>query len=79
MQTLTDFRQGDGAPLLIDGVQMNRGASWIDETAHGHDGQARVVVVGPGLKTVKHWLSVHIAEGILVRCSGCMLSWVITP
>jgi hypothetical protein len=75
MQTLTDFEQGDGKLLPLDGPAMRRGASWVDEAAHGHDGQARVTVWGIGLKRAKR----GPVPGFLVRCTGCLLSWVTQP
>lgn len=80
MQTLVDFKQGSGELLPLEGPPMHRGASWIDAAAHGHDGQARVTVLGVGLKRVsRQWSKPSYVPGFLVRCSGCMLSWVTNP
>lgn len=66
---IQDLRKGDGPEVT---PKFNRGDSWRAlDGAHSHC-QGRQSVLGVGLRP-------NGSEGLLLRCAGCMLSYVISP
>ncbi len=76
---INDAKKGDG-PAVTD--RFNRGDSWAALDGPHVDckgGKARQVVQGTGLKRIERPPSqAHLVEGILMRCSGCLGSYVLT-
>lgn len=68
---IKDFVRGEG-PEIVTGYR--RGDSWIQVVGPHIECEDKVHVIGPGLGRNS---SGQIGEGVLVRCGGCLLSWVI--
>lgn len=66
-----DFVRGDG-PEIETGYR--RGDSWVQTVGPHAEHEGKVWVVGPGIGRDQKG---RIGEGVLVRCSGCLFSWVI--
>lgn len=66
-----DFVQGDG-PEIVTGY--HRGDSWVQVVGPHVECDGKIFVVGPGIGRNEQGV---IGEGVLVRCSYCLLSWVI--
>lgn len=71
MKAIDQYVRGDG-PEVETGYR--RGDSWRQVVGKHVDCEQKVVVIGPGLGRDKIG---EMGEGVLVRCFGCMLSWVI--
>lgn len=66
-----DFVKGAG-PEIAGGYR--RGDSWVQTVGPHTDCEGKVSAVGPGYgKDSKG----RPGDGILVRCGGCMTSWVL--
>lgn len=71
---INDAKKGDG-PEVTD--EFARGDSWVSlDGPHMQCKKARQVVQGVGLR-MSHNQN-DCAQGILMRCSGCMGSYVLT-
>lgn len=71
MGTIRDFVRGDG-PEIDTGYR--RGDSWVQTVGpHAHCNK-KIFVAGRGLGADSKG---RIGDGVLVRCGGCLLSWVI--
>lgn len=68
---IKDFVRGTG-PEVDSGYR--RGDSWVQTVGPHTDCEGKVVVLGPGLGPDNKR---RIGEGVLVRCGGCLFSWVI--
>lgn len=68
---IKDFVRGEG-PEIESGYR--RGDSWVQTVGPHVECEKKVVVVGPGLGRDDKG---RMGEGVLVRCLGCMGSWVI--
>jgi hypothetical protein len=68
---IADWKRGAG-PVVATGYA--RGDSWRDKSGTHIECEQRVYVVGPGTGVAKDGKDV---EGVLVRCGGCLMSWVI--
>lgn len=66
-----DFEQGTGPEIAVG---YRRGASWVQTVGPHINCEGKVMVVGPGLGNDSKG---RLGEGVLVRCGGCMTSWVI--
>lgn len=69
---IKNFQKGTG-PVVTEGY--SRGDSWNptvgDHAAHSET----VVVIGPGIGVNDEGA---VVDGVLVRCGGCLMSWVLT-
>lgn len=70
MTNIKDFVRGSG-PEVTTGYR--RGDSWIQTAGPHTDCEGKVFVIGPGVGLVAN----GYVDGVLVRCGGCFLSWVI--
>lgn len=71
MTNIKDFVKGDG-PEICTGYR--RGDSWIQIAGPHTECEGKVFVIGPGVgRDAKN----RVGDGVLVRCGGCLLSWVI--
>ena len=68
---IKDFTRGDG-PEVVSGYR--RGDSWKQTVGQHVECSGKVSVLGPGWGTDKNG---RPGEGVLLRCGGCLLSWVI--
>jgi len=68
---IRDFVRGDG-PEIEQGYR--RGDSWVQTVGAHAEHEGKILVVGAGLGRNKEG---RLGEGVLVRCCGCLLSWVI--
>lgn len=66
-----DFTKGDG-PEVAGGYF--RGDSWVQTSGPHIDCEGKIHVVGPGWGRDSKG---RVGDGILVRCGGCLTSWVI--
>lgn len=66
-----DFAKGDGP--LVDAV-YRRGDSWVQTVGPHIECSGKIHVIGPGLGFDS---KARMGEGVLVRCGGCLLSWVL--
>lgn len=66
-----DFVKGDG-PEVSTGYR--RGDSWIQTVGPHVECDCKIIVLGPGIGADSKG---RVGEGVLVRCLGCMFSWVI--
>ena len=71
MRTIRDFVRGEG-PEIDTGYR--RGDSWVQTVGPHADCESKIRVVGLGVGVDKRG---RVGDGILVRCGGCLLSWVI--
>ena len=71
MRTITDFVRGNG-PEIESGCR--RGDSWVQTIGPHAECDKRIVVLGRG---IGRNCQGQVGQGILVRCLGCLLSWVI--
>lgn len=71
MQTIRDFVRGTG-PEVLGGYR--RGDSWVQTLGSHAECEKKIVVAGLGIGRDANG---QVGDGILVRCWGCMLSWVI--
>lgn len=72
MKTIDHWTRGDG-PEIETGYR--RGDSWVQIAGPHAECEKRVTVVGPGIGRDRK--TGAVGPGILVRCGGCMGSWVI--
>lgn len=71
MQKIKDYVPGTG-PVIEPGYR--RGDSWVQTIGLHVECEGKVSVIGPGVGPDKHR---RFGDGVLVRCGGCLLSWVI--
>lgn len=71
MKTIKDFVRGTG-PEVDTGYR--RGDSWVQTLGPHSECGEKIIVVGPGIGVDTKG---RVGPGVLVRCRGCMLSWVI--
>lgn len=71
MSKIRDFVKGEG-PDLATGYR--RGDSWVQTAGPHSECDKKVVALGLGIGPDAKG---RIGDGILVRCGGCLLSWVI--
>lgn len=68
---IKDFTRGDG-PEIEPGYR--RGDSWVQTVGdHSECGQ-KITALGAGVGRDQKG---RIGEGVLVRCQGCLYSWVL--
>ncbi len=68
---IKDYVRGDG-PEIDTGYR--RGDSWVQTVGDHNNCAEKIVVIGPGVGRDRQG---RVGEGVLVRCFGCMGSWVI--
>ena len=68
---IKDFVRGEG-PEITTGYR--RGDSWFQTVGPHADCEQKVVVIGLGVGQNSKG---QFGEGVLVRCLGCLFSWVI--
>jgi len=66
-----DFVKGEGPEV---GGGYHRGDSWVQTRGAHTECEGKVSVLGLGIGADSKG---RVGDGVLVRCSGCMLSWVI--
>jgi hypothetical protein len=71
VRTIKDFVRGDG-PEIQPGYM--RGDSWVQTVGPHSDCDRKIVALGPGYGRDRQG---RAGDGLLVRCGGCLLSWVI--
>lgn len=71
MRAIEQFVRGEG-PEIETGYR--RGDSWRQIQGKHAECEQKVVVIGPGVGRSKNG---ELGDGVLVRCYGCFLSWVI--
>lgn len=68
---IKDFVRGEG-PEITTGYR--RGDSWVQTMGPHSDCGSKVFVLGHGIGRDSRN---RVGDGVLVRCGGCLLSWVI--
>lgn len=68
---LKDFIRGKG-PEVYSGYR--RGDSWVQTAGEHVECAGKVHVIGPGWGPDDKG---RMGNGVLLRCGGCLLSWVI--
>jgi hypothetical protein len=71
VSAIRDFSRGEG-PLVETGYRV--GDSWVQTVGPHAEHAGKIYVIGPGLGLDKQG---RMGSGILVRCGGCLFSWVI--
>ncbi len=68
---IKDFDRGEGVYV---GSGYRRGDSWVQTTGDHTECGKKVIVLGAGVGADAKG---RVGEGVLVRCGGCLLSWVL--
>jgi hypothetical protein len=69
---IKDFVRGSGPKIDVGGYR--RGDSWVQITGPHAEHDGKVTVIGPGVGLDS---AGTFGPGVLVRCGGCLFSWVI--
>lgn len=71
MSTIKDFVRGSGR-TIEPGYRV--GDTWVQTVGPHSNCSSKIFVLGPGIGADRHG---RVGNGVLVRCGGCLLSWVI--